>query len=171
MTDDTTAPAATPEPTTTAPAPAPRAKRRWITPALAVVAALAIGVFGGILIGHNSSSATAQAGQRGTFGGAPGAEGGIGGDAAGGFTAGTIESIDGGTITLKLTDGSTVKVTSSDSTTVTTTDTASVSDLKKGETITVVGTKDASGNVTATAVTEGERGFGGTPPAGAGANG
>ena len=157
------------ESTPATPAPAKK-KRRWITPALAVVAALAIGVFGGILIGHNSSSAATQAtGQRGTFGGGTGgAEGGFGGGAAGGgFTAGTIESIDGSTITLKLTDGSTVKVTSSDSTTVTKSDSAAVSDLKKGETITVVGTKDSSGNVTATTVTEGARAFGGgTPPAG-----
>ena len=164
----------TPAPATPAAPVAAKKKRRWITPALAVVAALAIGLFGGILISHNSSSATTQAGQRGTFaGGTSGTEGGFGGAAAGGgFTAGTIESVDGDTITLKLTDGSTVKVTSSDSTTVTKSDSASVSDLKKGETITVVGTKDSSGNVTATTVTEGQRAFGGgTPPTGSGANG
>jgi len=155
--------------TPTPPAPATPKKsvvRRIITPALAAVAALAIGLFGGILISHGTSSSTGQAqGDRGTFAG--GAEGGTGGPggAAGDITAGTITGIDGDTITLKLTDGSTVKVTSSSDTTVTTSETSSVSDLAKGDTVTVSGTKDSDGNVSATTVREGEMGFGeGTPP-------
>jgi hypothetical protein len=125
--------------------------RRLITPALAVMAALAIGLFGGILISHATANSATAAG--GGTGGAPAARGG--------FTAGTIASIDGSTITLTLADGSTVKVTSSSATTVTKSATASVSALKAGETITVVGAKDSSGNVTATSVSEGNRGFGG----------
>jgi len=143
--------------------------RRIITPALAAVAALAIGLFGGILISHGTSSSTSQAQGGGNFGGgAGGTEGGTGGPggAGGNITAGTITGIDGDTITLKLTDGSTVKVTSSSDTTVTTSATSSVSDLAKGDTITVSGTKDSDGNVIATTVREGETGFGGggTPP-------
>lgn len=139
--------------------------RRWITPVLAGVAAVAIGLFGGILIGHStaSSSSSQSAGTRGGFGGA------AGGGAGGGFTAGTIASIDGGTITLTLTDGSKVKVTTGTSTTVTKSAAGKVSDLATGETVTVRGTKDSNGNVTATSVSEGALpgGFGGrTPPTG-----
>ena len=161
---DTTPPAASSAPAPQqAPKPAatpgaPSTFRRLITPALAVVAALAIGLFGGILISHASASSTTSTGQAapGTFGG-----GGTGTGAGGGFTAGTIEAIDGSTITLKLADGSTVKVVSSSATTVTKAAIATVGALKAGESITVVGTKDASGNVAATSVSEGNRGFGG----------
>ena len=141
--------------------------RRLITPALAVVAALAIGLVGGILIRHAGASSTTATGQL-QPGGFGGGTGGTGTGAGGGFTAGTIESIDGSTITLKLADGSTVKVTSSSTTTVTKSATASVSALKAGETVTVVGTKDASGNVAATSVSEGNRGFGGRGASAAG---
>ncbi len=151
--------------------------RRWITPVLAGVAAVAIGLFGGILIGHStaSSSSSQSAGTRGGFGGAAGGGagggfgGGFGGGAGGGFTAGTISSIDGDTITLTLTDGSKVKVTTGTSTTVTKSAAGKVSDLAAGETVTVRGAKDSSGNVTATSVSEGALpgGFGGrTPPTG-----
>ncbi|MBK4349102.1 DUF5666 domain-containing protein [Lacisediminihabitans changchengi] len=167
---NTTPPAESGTPTPVTPAvPAQKSTfRRIITPALAAVAALAIGLFGGILISHGTSSSTSQA-QGGNFaGGVGGAEGGAGrpGGAGGNFTAGTITGIDGDTITLKLTDGSTVKVTSSSDTTVTTSKTSSVSDLAKGDTITVSGTKDSDGNVTATTVREGDIGFGaGAAPA------
>jgi len=77
------------------------------------------------------------------------------------LTAGTISSIDGDTITLKLADGSTVKVSTSGSTSVTKTSTAKVSDLAAGDTITVIGKADSSGNVTATRISEGDGGFGG----------
>jgi hypothetical protein len=154
---ETTVPTTTPKP----------GARRWLTPALAVVAALAIGIFGGILIGHSNASATTNTSQAGGFPGGgtgTGAEGAGTGRAGGGFTSGTITSIDGDTVTLKTTDGSTVKVTTSGTTTVTKSDTATVSDLAKGETVTVVGTTDSSGNVTATTVTEGTTGFGGGRP-------
>jgi hypothetical protein len=147
------------------------ALRRFITPGLAVLAALAIGVFGGILISHGTSGTTqASSTQRGTFGGAEGGgtPGGTGATGGGNFTSGTISAVDGDTVTLTLTDGSTVKVKTSTDTTVTKSDTAAVTDLKKGETVTVIGTTDSSGNVTATTVTEGATGGfgGGTPPSG-----
>lgn len=167
MSDKNTTPPAATEPITP-PLAVKSANRGWITPALAIVAALVIGLFGGILIGHASGSTSqASSTQRGAFGGAGGAGGtgaagtGAAGGFAGGFTAGTIMSIEGDTVILKLTDGSTVKVTTSSTTRVTTSNTAAITDLKKGETITVVGAKDSSGNVTATSVSEGTTGFGG----------
>ena len=164
-------------------APAPTAKRGWITITLALVATLAVGLFGGILVGHSTAaSATTSrggAGIGGGFGGgfgggSAGGEGGAGGRVGGAFTAGTIVSVDGNTITLKLTDGNTVKVTTGSDTTVTKTEKSTVSALAAGETIRVAGAKDADGNVTATTVTEGATGFGGArggaaPGAGAGA--
>jgi hypothetical protein len=147
---------------------------RFLTPALALVAALIVGGVAGVLIGQNTASTSNASSVRGGFPGGgegfPGFGGGQGGAGAGngaagggrgGFTAGTITSIDGGTITLKLTDGSTVKVSTSDSTTVTKSSTAKVSDLSTGETITVVGQPDSSGDVTATRISEGDAGFGG----------
>ena len=58
-------------------------------------------------------------------------------------------------------------MTTGSDTTVTKTEDSSVSDLATGETVTVIGEADDSGNVTATSVSEGETrgGFGGgTPP-------
>lgn len=144
-------------------------KKRWVTPVLCLVAAIAIGLFGGILIGHSSASAT-NASVNSGFGAAPGGTGtGTGTRTGGNLTSGTISSISGDVITLKLTDGTTVKVNTSSTTKVTKSDTAAVTDLATGDKLTVVGTTDSSGNVTATTVTEGATvsGFGGgTPPTG-----
>ena len=146
-----------------APAPAALRKRRtrFITPALALVAALVVGGVGGVLIGQNTAAAAGpSATGPGGFanGGGPrfqgGGAGGPGG--AGGLTAGTIESIDGGTITVKLADGSTVQVTTTADTSVTQSTDAVVGDLATGDTITVIGQKDDSGNVAADSISEGE---------------
>jgi hypothetical protein len=196
-TDPTQAPA-DPNPAATPAVSAKRPVSRWLTPLLAVVAALVIGLFGGILIGQhtggtqqagfnrpggfgNGQGGTGQGGTGGFGGGQGGSQNGGGaanggtgnrqggGFAGGNFTAGTIQSVDGDTITIKLQDGSTVKVTTSGSTTVTKTDKAKVSDLSKGETIVVRGTKDSDGNLAATTVTEGQAGgFGARPGAGTG---
>jgi len=166
------APAATATTATTA-------KKNWtrfLTPALALVAALIVGGVAGVLIGQGTASASNASDVRGGFGGAQGGEGfprldggqggagtvtGGAGGARGGFTAGTITAIDGDTITLKLADGSTVKVSTSSSTSVTKASKAKVSDLAAGDAITVIGTPDSSGNVTATRISEGDAGFGG----------
>lgn len=145
-------------------------KKRWVTPVLCLVAAIAIGLFGGVLIGHSSASA-ANASSTSGFGGAPGGTtGGVGTRTGGDLTSGTITSISGDVITLKLTDGTSVKVNTSSTTKVTKSDTAALTDLAKGDKLSVVGTTDSSGNVTATTVTEGATtmgGFGGgTPPTG-----
>lgn len=138
---------------------------RFITPALALVAVLAIGLIGGVLIGKNTATtATGPGGgfDRTAMGDAP-AGGGMGD-----FTSGTIVSVDGSTITLELEDGSSVTVSTADDTTVTQTQDATVSDLAEGDEITVVGAADDDGNVSATSISEGARGFGGgTPPSGA----
>jgi hypothetical protein len=168
-------PAAAPAASAPAAAVAPKAKwTRYLTPALALVAALIVGGVAGVLIGQSTASSSNASSVRGGFGGA-GGYGGFGGQGAGagtgagtgtgaargGFTSGTISAISGDTITVKLADGSTVKVTTSGTTTVTKSSTAKVSDLAEGETITVVGQADSSGDVTATRISEGTGGLGG----------
>jgi hypothetical protein len=144
--------------------PTKRSVARFLTPALALVAAVGIGLFGGVLIGQNAASATISARGAGQ-GGFPGT---AGGDAPtggmGDLTTGTVTAVDGSTVTLELTDGSTV--------TVTTTDESTVDALAKGDSLTVMGDADDDGTVAATSITEGATGFGGrgtggaaTPPA------
>ncbi len=192
MTDQNQAPAGAAQPTV--PAAAPKKSRRWITPVLGIVAALVIGLFGGILIGHATAPAPQAGGragfsgnfqggtgQRGAgggtgFGGGAGTAGPGGGFAGGGFAAGTIVSVSGGTIVLKETSGTQATVTTTSTTTVTKTAKSTVSALKAGETITVVGQADSSGNITATSVSEGAAasrfgGRGGNQTPSPGANG
>lgn len=159
---DTTTPSPAPEveadaSPAAAPAPAPAPKRwtRFITPALALVAALVVGGVAGVLIGQNTATrGPAVMGPGGfvTDGDGPQLQGsGPGAD----ITAGTIQSIDGDTITVELPDGTTVTVTADDDTTVTQTSDAEVSDLAEGDEITVIGETDADGNVAADAISEG----------------
>jgi hypothetical protein len=156
--------------TDTTPTPKKKSAARFVTPVLVIVAALGIGVVGGVLVGQNTASTPQAAGMGsrpdGATGDAP--AGGFGGGAGGGFTSGTVTSVDGDTVTLELDDGSTVTVTTTDDTTVTTTDEASVADLAEGDSLTVVGEADDDGNVAASSISEGATGFGGmggaTPP-------
>lgn len=163
-------PATTTQTTTTAAAKPKRPITRWLTPLLAIVAALVIGLFGGILIGQNTGHGGQNAGfsRPGNFGGgqggfqqgggtrpAPGTQRGQGGGNFGGFTAGTIQSIDGDSIVIKKPDGTSVTVKTTDSTKVTKTSNSSVKDLKSGETVTVRGTADSDGNIAADSVSEG----------------
>lgn len=162
----------TPNPTTGATsAPTPEKKKgagRFVTPALVLVAVLGIGIFGGVLIGQNTGG-SAQAGGMGqssmtapdgAAGGGTAPDGAAGG--MGGFTSGTVVSIDGDTIVLETSDGEQVTVSTSDDTTVTTTEESDVASLATGDTLTVMGEADDSGDVAATSITEGESaGFGG----------
>ena len=160
--------ASAPEPTPgPAPAPSKKSAARFITPALAIVAALVIGGVAGVLIGQNTAPTGGPAGMRpGEFvqnGDGPQFQGG-----PGGFTAGTIQSIDGDTIIVELEDGSTVTVKTSADTTVTQTEEATVGDLAEGDEITVVGETGDDDTVTADSISEGDQAlrFGGDFPGG-----
>ena len=87
-------------------------------------------------------------GQQGT----PGAGGARG--AAGRGTVGTIEKVDGTTVTLKTTQGSDVTVSTSDSTTVGLTQPGKLSDLKPGATVTVQGRAGTDGTVAAQTIVQ-----------------
>jgi hypothetical protein len=163
-----TTPAASTEGGATVPAAQKTGVARFVTPVLVLIAVLGIGIFGGVLIGQNTASST-QAGGMGQ-GGMTAPDGAAGGGTApdgaaggmGGFTSGTIVSVDGDTIVLETSDGEQVTVTTSDDTTVTTTEESDVAALATGDTLTVMGEADDAGDVTATTITEGEStGFGG----------
>ena len=149
--------------TASAPVAPAAPKKRWtrfVTPALALVAALVIGGVAGVFIGQNTAARGPSAMGPGGFvprEGGPQLSGGPNGEAD--FTAGTIESIDGDTITVKLEDGTTVAVTTDDDTAVSKTSEVDVSELEAGEEITVIGTKDDDGNVAADSISQGDSGF------------
>ena len=156
--------------TATAPAPgsvaAPTAKKkgaaRFVTPALVLVAVLGLGIFGGVLIGQNTGASATEAGGMPTRGDVAGGDLPTGaGGAMGGFTSGTVVSIDGDTITLETSDGEEITVTTSDDTTVTTTEESDVASLATGDSLTVTGEADDAGDVTATSISEGAASFGG----------
>lgn len=160
-----------PEPARNAPIPPAAPRRKWVTPALALVAVLVVGLFGGVLIGHaTAASARASNGggfSRGANGGAGGPGGaGFGGGAGfarGGFTSGTIVSINGTTMVVKAQDGTTKTVTTSGTTKVSKTTTTTLSALKAGQLVTVIGATGSNGDIAATSVSEGAsfRGLGG----------
>lgn len=141
-------------PEATAPTSVPESRRGWIGRTLALVAALAVGCAGGILIGHSTATG-AQPAPTATYARQLRASPAPGGRAGAGFTSGTIVSINGDTIIVQAADGTQKSITTTASTKVTQTSAGSVSGLTTGETITVVGTTDSTGNVTATTVAEG----------------
>lgn len=88
----------------------------------------------------------------GNFPGGGGA-GGAGGGFAGGRNAGTITNITATGFTLHGANGTDTKVTFAPNATVRKTVTGQVTDLQNSVTVTVTGTRDAAGNLTATAIT------------------
>jgi hypothetical protein len=84
----------------------------------------------------------------GTFGG--GTRGANGG--AGGFTTGTIVSGDSSSITAKLSDGGTKLVLFAPSTVIAVSKTGSAADLTTGQEVTVTGSANTDGSVTATRI-------------------
>ncbi|GAB3041161.1 hypothetical protein GCM10027052_23340 [Parafrigoribacterium mesophilum] len=150
------------QPFTTANSPQRPSKRKaWITPTLGAVAALAIGLVGGILIGQNTAT-PARA-----FGARPAQGNFRGGPVSANFTAGTVVSVKDGTLVVKTRDGSEKTVATTPSTTVTTTSDASLGDLATGDAVTVIGRAGDDGTIDATAIAEGQSGvrFGGRPGA------
>lgn len=138
--------------------------------------ALVVGGFvGGVLVQRNFGATTSTGGPGGSlpaaiasgfpggFGQAAGQGGqgtggqGTGGQAtgagAGNATTGTVRLVDGTTIYIVTADGETVTVKTNDSTTVASAQAAALKDLKVGATVTVQGTANADGVVTATQVT------------------
>lgn len=83
------------------------------------------------------------------------------GGAGGGFTMGEVTAVGANSLTMKTNDGTVYTVTLAADGTVTRTVTGKVSDLKVGDTVTIIGTTASDGTVTATRITSGTGGFGG----------
>jgi len=160
---------------------------------------LAGGFVGGIAVGKHNSSSTSTSNTaaganraRGSYtggfgtGGATGGTGGTGGTgtggARGGAVTGTVSAVSGTTITITDSTGKSVTVNTSPQTTVTIGKTGTVADLTTGSQVTVLGTPDSSGNITARSVVSGITGLGfggrggnrtpgGTPSSPGGSNG
>ena len=157
----------------------PRAKLPSLTLILVAIVVASAGFLGGALVGkhYGSSSsgnlaaafsglaarATASA-SGGTGPAAPGpVSGGRGGLFGGGnATIGTIKLIDGGTVYVQTTAGDIVQVATSAGTKVTVSSTVPVKDLQPGETVIVEGSKNSSGAIAATSISQTSLGgFGG----------
>jgi hypothetical protein len=162
----------------------PRAKLPSLTLVLAAIVVASAGFLGGAMVGKHygnsssgnlaaafsrlaaRSSASASAGSGGTgsgFGGSGfGGRGGLFG--GGNATVGTIKLIDGGTVYVQTTAGDIVQVATSTGTKVTVSSTVPVKDLRPGETVIVEGSKNSSGAIAATSISQtslGAGGFGG----------
>jgi hypothetical protein len=134
-----------------------RSRRTWLIAGLAVVV-LAVGGFVGakVVSGGKSNATTASAQNPGQ--GGPGA----GGRGGGRGTFGTLQSVDGPTLTVATRNGNTTVVTSS-STRFAKAVTGAVSDIEVGDRISARGTADGT-NVAAERITDSgttDMGFGG----------
>jgi hypothetical protein len=157
----------------------PRAKLPSLTLVLAAIVVASAGFLGGAMVGKHygnsssgnlaaafsrlaaRSSASASAGSGGTgsgFGGSGFGGSGFGGRGGlfggGNATVGTIKLIDGGTVYVQTTAGDIVQVATSAGTKVTVSSTVPVKDLRPGETVIVEGSKNSSGAIAATSISQ-----------------
>jgi len=157
----------------------PRAKLPSLTLVLAAIVVASAGFLGGALVGKHygssssgnlaaafgrlaaRASATASGGTGGTGSGAGAGLGGRGGLFGGGnATIGTIKLIDGGTVYVQTAAGDIVQVATSAGTRVTVSSTVPVKDLQPGETVIVEGSKNSSGAIAATSISQTSLGTG-----------
>jgi hypothetical protein len=152
----------------------PRAKLPSLTLVLAAVVVASAGFLGGALVGkHYGSSgsgnlaaefsrlAGARASTSASAGSGTGSAGsGLAGRGGGGLfgggnaTVGSIKLIDGNTVYVQTTSGDIVQVTTSAGTKVTVSSTVPVKDLRPGETVIVEGSKNSSGAIAATSISQ-----------------
>ena len=169
-----------PAPVTVAATPGPARTAssggRWLNLLLVVAAAVAIGGIA-FAIGRGTAPASASTGNGPVFDGAfpggsfvPGASGAPGlirggprGGLGGGLTIeGTVESVDGDTLTIKTANGQTITVSTGDSTTYHTQADASAADVTAGRTVQVQLDGGLTGRPNASATTTGPVGTAGS---------
>jgi hypothetical protein len=148
----------------------PRAKLPSVTLVLVAIVVASAGFLGGALVGKHygssgsgsfaaafsrlaatgaSASASPGASSRSGF---PGGGGGLFG--GGSATIGTIKLIDGSIVYVQTTEGDIVQVATSSGTKVTVSSTVPVKDLQPGETVIVEGSKNSSGAIAATSISQ-----------------
>jgi hypothetical protein len=155
----------------------PRVKLPSLTLVLVALVVASAGFLGGIVVGkHYGSSGSGSpasafsrfaAGASGTArtgsgsGAGLGGRGGAGGGfAAGNATIGTIKLIDGSTVYVQTPEGDIVQVSTSAGTKVTASSAVPVKDLQPGVTVIVEGSKNTTGGVTATSISQTSLGAG-----------
>ena len=152
----------------------PRAKLPSLTLVLAAIVVASAGFLGGALVGkHYGSSGSGAAAAFSRFAGArasasasagAGAGTGAGGRAGlfggGNATVGTIKLIDGATVYVQTTAGDIVQVATSAGTKVTVSSTVPVTSLRPGQTVIVEGSKNSSGAIAATSISQTSLGAG-----------
>jgi hypothetical protein len=142
----------------------PRPRRRLVTPASAVLAAVliaAVGFIGGVEVQKGQADQGSATGA-GAAGGRAALAAGAGGGARGGFagrggaqgnaTIGSVANKRGSTLYVKDSDGNTVRVKTTSHSKINRTATASVGAIHPGDTVIVQGTKSSGGTITATQV-------------------
>jgi len=145
---------------------APR-RRQWL-PVVGAIVLAAVAFAGGFAVANATAPKVTAAGNGGTFGNGqgfgPGASGRPRGGGFGGGATGTVGSVSSDQMTITTAAGGQRIVLLTPTTTVTqvTSATKALTDIKAGETVTVVGTANPDGSVTATNVIVGNIGaFGG----------
>jgi hypothetical protein len=160
----------------------PRAKLPSLTLLLAAIVVASAGFLGGALVGkhYGSSGSGGLAGAFSRFAGAgtgasasaspgsssrprggsgfPGGGGGVFG--GGNATVGTIKLVDGTTVYVQTAAGDIVQVATSAGTKVTVSSSVPVKDLRPGETVIVEGSKNSSGAIAATSISQTSLGAG-----------
>ncbi len=125
-----------------------------VTTGIVAVVLIGVSFFGGVKYDQYATSA-ARASRTGAFAGRTVGAGGIGGIARGGntFAMGTILSKDANSITVQMSDGSgsTIAFLTA-STTVMQTTAGTIGSLAVGQTITITGTKNSDGSLSANSI-------------------
>jgi hypothetical protein len=119
-----------------------RSPRVWIAVAILAVV-LAVGGFFGIKAAGGSSTKSSTA-----------AAAGPGGGQRGGGTVGTLQSVDGSTLTISSFNGGNTTVITSSSTKFMKAVTGALSDIKVGDHVAVMGTADGTNAITAQRITD-----------------
>jgi hypothetical protein len=152
----------------------PRARIPSLTLLLILLLVAGGGFIGGELVGkHNagSGSGLSASALRSAFAGRTGATGSTGtgtggsgftrgsGFTGGGFgsgnaTIGSVKLVDGSTLYVETTSGSIVQVSTSPSTKITISSTGTIKNLQPGDEVIVAGTKNSSGTVAATSISQ-----------------
>ena len=151
--------------------PQQRRKGSAVTAALTGATLLALAFGGGVLVqkNHDKSLASSNTGAlpAGISGAGFGGAGGAGAAAGGGFpvggfpgggaapTFGTVVSATSTTLIIKDNTGKRITIKIGKATTLSTTKTATITDYKAGESVTVTGTAGKDGSITATRVSQG----------------
>ena len=126
-------------------------KKSIITIIVVAVLVGGIGFYGGMKYG-NSQATAASASARARFAGGAGGMGGFAGRNGGGVSAGQIISQDATSITIQLRNGGSQIVLLSKNTPVMKSVSGSPSDLAVGKQVTIVGTSNSDGSITAQSI-------------------